>query len=388
MSNQSYGAPDSPPGQPQEPNGQSFPYGPPGQPQSYPSNDNSGHGSQAGYGAQAGQAGYGVPGMPPGQSYPPAGQPGYGAQAGYGAPGMPPGQSYPPAGQPGYGAQPGQPGYGAQPGQPGYGAQPGQPGYGAQPGQAGYGSGPETTFRPPGQPGYGTPPGYGASSGGMGAPPGGGMGTPPGGKAGGPGKFIAIGAIVLVVVLVAVFAFLQRDKLAGGIGKPSSTSSQTGGSTRPSAPATGGSDITELKQGDCVQFVEIPGAQTTGDQINVSHKVVDCNLAGQFKLQVASVHDGNADCSKYMVSYFQDSRIGSMRKLTLCLAPVLEIGRCYASDAVYEFVDVVCTDPNADFMVEKELQGTDTSQCTDEPPHMVLGEPAPGKVYCLLPPTK
>lgn len=214
------------------------------------------------------------------------------------------------------------------------------------------------------------------------------MGTPPGGKAGGPGKFIAIGAIVLVVVLVAVFAFLQRDKLAGGIGKPSSTSSQTGGSTRPSAPATGGSDITELKQGDCVQFVEIPGAQTTGDQINVSHKVVDCNLAGQFKLQVASVHDGNADCSKYMVSYFQDSRIGSMRKLTLCLAPVLEIGRCYASDAVYEFVDVACTDPNAEFMVEKELQGTDTSQCTDEPPHMVLGEPAPGKVYCLLPPTK
>jgi Domain of unknown function (DUF4333) len=145
-------------------------------------------------------------GQQPGGAYPPSGpQP----QPGYGQPQQPPQQ--PQWGQqpPDYGQQP-QPGYGqpqqpyGQPGQQPYGQpqDPGQQQYGQQPGAY-----PQTGPQPqqqygqqPGMPGqydYGQPPGY----------PGGAQEGASGGKSK-KGLWIGVGALILVVAVVAVLGFL------------------------------------------------------------------------------------------------------------------------------------------------------------------------------------
>lgn len=337
------------------------------------------------YGPQPGQPQ--GPGSQPSPQYNPSGQPGYGAQ---------PGQS----GQPGYGAQPS---YGAQPGQLGYGAQPGssgpdygsQPGYSAQPNYGGGQPGPNYGGQPnygggqPGQPNYG-----GQGYGGGGTPP-----PAPPRKGGGMGKYIAIGAVILALIAVAIFALTQRNNNGGGTGGTTTTAgpqTTAGGPDNttsapstavapPTAPGGGGTEFDQLAVGDCMQFTETADTNTNASgSITVGHIVVDCNLAGQFKLVVTSKHPGDYDCPVDYVEYWQSSSFGTGARDTLCLAPVLEPTHCYVYDALYEWIDVPC-DSAAEIMVESELSGTDPAACSNPSwEHFILPEPAPGKVYCLV----
>lgn len=339
-------------------------YGPPGpdqQPPPLPNQSGPGPGESQYPGSQ-----------PPGQQPPPlpGQQPGPGSQY----PGAQPaayGQQTP-SSAPYGGGQPGQP-YGAagstpQPGQPYGGGQPGQP-YGGQPGQ-------------PGQP-------YGG-----GQPPQG----PPAKPKSAMGKLIPFVAIGVVLLLVAGWFISQRG---GDTGQPSgglttavaAPSTDSGGPTtepaRPSAPSTGGSDIKALEVGQCIQFVPVPGATPDADgSIDISHQVVDCNLAGQFKMQVATVTQGPATCPTYdYVRYYQEGLFGAYDQLTICVAPVFEIGVCYALDAETEdYMNASCTDPESLFQVITEVPGTDPSTCEYPEHYFDLPEPAPGKIYCLGPP--
>lgn len=333
------------------------------------------------------------PGAPqqPGAQPPPL--PGQGAQPPV-SPGSPYGQPTPPAagaygsGYPGSAAQPAaqpSPGYGGQP-SPSYGGQPSpnygaQPGYGAQAPQGGYpGQSPYAGGNPPGGP---TPP----------APPAG------GGK-GGMGKWIAIGALALVVILAAIYAISQR----GGESdpppttettyvEPTATGDQTTEppteptTTQPTNPSTGSTEIDALTVGECMQFIEVPGAtpDPIDGSISVTHETVDCTLTGQFKLQVVSVTEGDMVCpNDDYVEYFQESTFGTGNLLTLCLAPVLEVNHCYLFDNIKEWIDVPCDNPDSYFMVESELPGTtDASTCSYPDSAFILPEPAPGKVYCV-----
>lgn len=264
---------------------------------------------------------------------------GQGTSAGYGQAGGPQ-----PAGPQPAGPQPTGP-------QPGY----GQPGYGQQPPQG---------------PGGPVPP----------APP-------TGGGKGGAGKWIAIAALVVILAVVAAWALTQRDGSSGGT-ETSSTSS----AAQPSAPATGGTNMRELEVGQCMQFVAVPGATPEADgSISVSHKVVDCALAGQFKYMVADVANGPLQCpsDQDYVSYYQQSNFGTASKLTVCLAPVFDVGACYASDPLQDWRPVSCTSTVDEplFKIESEIPGTDPAACTDtraEP--FVLPLPEPAKVYCLTSP--
>ena len=164
---------------------------------------------------QTGQPGSGGPypgnsytGPPPSPQYP-------GQQGPY------PGQQPPYPGQQSTGPAPGQQPY---PGAPAYGpqAQPGQQPY---PGQQAYPGQPYGPGQPyPGQQQYaaqpGTPP-YGQNQPGSGQPPGGYPGQPPYGGAPAPRKsraplFIALGAGVLVIALIAVYALNQGRNPVGG----------------------------------------------------------------------------------------------------------------------------------------------------------------------------
>ena len=196
---------------------------------------------------QTGQSGQsGNQGQPqPGQSQQPGSSNPYGGQAPdnqqYGAQPGQPGQSRQPN-QP-YGAQPGQPGQPgqlgqAQPGQgqsqfnPPYGAQPGQPGqqgqgnpYGAQPGQPGQAS---FSSQPgqPGQPNQSQP--YGSQFGGA---------QPTGGGQNGSGKAagLIIGALVLIIALIAgaYFLFVNDDKKDDADPATSTTNSSAAATSDP-----------------------------------------------------------------------------------------------------------------------------------------------------------
>lgn len=319
------------------------------------------------------------------QNYGPDGQP----------TGAPQGQQPPPLpnrGGSGYSSQyPGSAGWSAQntgarpPGQAD--GQSGYPSSGPYPAEAGgqYASGPS------GQPNFGgygqQPPGSGQPYYGAGGPPGGQFPpAPPAGK-GGKGKWIAIGAILLILAIAAAWAL---TRLNGDPTSPVSVETQGGASapTVPSAPATGGTQIDELEVGQCIQFVEVPGATPNADgSISSSHQVVDCHLAGQFKWQVATVTNGPSECptSDYM-RYYQTGYLGSQfTNLSICVSPVFDIGVCYSDDPVTgDWVEAACTDPNAYFKIENELTGTDASACSLPDYAMSLPDPAPGKVYCLV----
>lgn len=325
--------------------------------------------------------------------------------------------------QPGQGGQPASQNPGAQPSSPNQGgeqptsqyptsqqptsqypgAQPwnGQQGQGASasqqsfPGSQPSGQGSQYPGSQPGnqnfQGGYG-PQGAGQNYGGQ-TPPPGGPNPPTAGGKGGPGKWIAIGAVVLIVAIIAIFAF---TRLGGNNDKPTGPSSDIGSASAPatsgdvpSAPASGGTQMDELEVGQCLQFVEVPGATPEADgSISVTHQVVDCNLAGEFKLIVASVDRGDVECATDYVNYYQTGYLGSdYATLSLCLAPVLDVGVCYVPDNIKEWIPVPCTDPEADFKVESEVPGTDASSCSYPDVAFILPDPEPAKVYCITDPT-
>ena len=208
------------------------------------------------------------------------------------------------------------------------------------------------------------------------------------------GKWIAIAAVVLIVAIVAVWAFTQRG--GSGSAQPTTpvtvdtagTAAPTNPITVPSAPATGSTEMDELVVGQCLQFVEIEGATPEADgSIAVTHQVVDCNIVGQFKLVVASVTNGPVECATDYVRYYQSGYLGSdFTNLSVCLAPVLDVGVCYMPDNIKEWVEVPCTDPSANFKVESELPGTDASTCSFPDAAFILPDPAPARVYCVTDP--
>lgn len=144
--------------------------------------------------------------------------------------------------------------------------------------------------------------------------------------------------------------------------------------------ACGGGTSDELTVGSCLQFERTAGTSTSGSggSITVSHKVVDCNLSGEFKVQVTEINPAD-DCLPDYVQY------GSS-EVQYCLAPVLEVDHCYAPDDIYEWIDMDCDNPDVYFRIEKELAGTDTAECTDKTGHFELPVPAPGKIYCTVAP--
>ncbi len=223
------------------------------------------------------------------------------------------------------------------------------------------------------QPQAGGQPGFGAAGP---MPP-----LPPANK-GGKGKWIAIGAVVLIVVVIAAWAIIQRMK-------PSAPESPVTIPGVPSAPATGSTDMDELEVGQCIQLAEVPGStpDASGD-ISVTHQVVDCKLAGQFKLKVATVTNGPSECELDYVKYYQSGYLGSQfTSLSICLAPVLDVGVCYVPAAIEGYwTPIDCTDPDADFKVHSEVSGTDVWSCDYPDYSFLLPVPEPGKVYCIVEP--
>lgn len=291
-----------------------------------------------------------------------------------------PGQDYPPPGQP---TQPGAP---QPPPLPTSGPQPSaDPAAGSQPWQAAPSAAtPQFGGQPPYQ-GGGMPPG----------------GPPPGSSSGkgGMGKWIAIAAVAVAAILALVFILTRPgeqttdDPTTSAPEQTTSTAEQTttqptAASTGPSAPSTGGTDFDKLAVGECLQFIEIPDATPGEDSIEVAHQVVDCNLAGQFKLEVTSIVDGTAECPNGdYVRYFQENYFGSGDATTVCLAPVLDVDVCYIYDDIEEWIPVDCSDPEAYFKIEKEIaDSTDATSCTYPDDAFVLPEPAPGRVYCITNP--
>lgn len=186
------------------------------------------------------------------------------------------------------------------------------------------------------------------------------------------GKWIAIGAAVLIVAVIAVWALTQRG---------SDSPAETETATVPSAPATGGTNMKDLEVGQCLQFVEVPGATPDASgSIDVTHKVVDCNLAGQFKHQVVSVTRGAAECSA--ADYTKYYQTGIAQQLTICVAPIFEVGACYDTDPITDWRNVPCT-ADAYFKIISELPGVDKAACAYPDESFSLPDPAPGKVYCI-----
>lgn len=208
-------------------------------------------------------------------------------------------------------------------------------------------------------------------------------------------KWLALAIAVVVVFFVAFYAITRG--LIGSDPAPTNNSPVSvqapGGSpspmvSQPNAPATGGTDINQLQVGQCLQLFEMPGATPNADSIDVEHEVVDCNLAGQFKLEVGSIHEQTAECPTDYVRYYQENTFGDGDRVTVCLAPVFDPGVCYSYDPIKEWVPVECADAGAEFVVEKELPDTtDPAACAAVDGAFVLPEPAPGRVYCIAPPT-
>lgn len=144
------------------------------------------------------------------------------------------------------------------------------------------------------------------------------------------------------------------------------------------AAACGGSadEFESLEVGQCIQFIE---SADSDDGTTVGYRVVDCAKAGEFKLQITSVNPTAGCANDEYVEYGSETH-------RVCVAPVLEVGSCYAPDDVAEWIDAPCDSDEVYFKVEKELSGTDTAECTDADGHFVLPEPAPGKVYCTVAP--
>lgn len=213
------------------------------------------------------------------------------------------------------------------------------------------------------------------------------------------GKWIAIAAVAVAAILALVFLVTRpgdqpstgqtTDAPTGQTSAEQSTDAPTSESSGPSAPSTGGTDFEKLAIGECLQFIEIPDATPGDDSIEVAHQVVDCNLAGQFKLEVTSIHDGEAACpNDDYVRYFQENYFGTGHETTVCLAPVLDVGVCYVYDAIEEWIPVECSDPEAYFKIEQEItDSADAASCSYPEDAFVLPEPAPGHVYCITNPT-
>lgn len=202
-------------------------------------------------------------------------------------------------------------------------------------------------------------------------------------------RSVALGAAALLVLAAC-----------GGGSEPTQTTTTTdpGSQTtaassvpsapsEPSAPATGGTDFDELMVGECLQFLEVPGATPdAAGNISVTHEVVDCNLAGQFKHLVTHSFDGPANCpNEDYTTYFQEGFLGGQSK-SFCLAPVFEAGASYAQEPINDFVAVDAANPDKVFTIESVLEGVDPAGCVDQTyAPFILPEPAPGKVYCLAP---
>ena len=191
--------------------------------------------------------------------------------------------------------------------------------------------------------------------------------------------------VVLVVAIAAGWALLGSGVLSPGVAPAGSSPSTIG----PPAPVAAGSDIDELQVGQCLQFVVV--ADVTPDPVDgavpMRHRVVDCSLTGGFLMIVASLAEGPAICpGADLVQYFQRGTLGEAVR-TVCLAPVFEVGACYAPAGVLEWAPVACTDPAAHFRVLSDVPGTgDVAACPDPENVFVLPGPPPGRVYCLVAP--
>jgi hypothetical protein len=257
----------------------------------------------------------GGPQGPQGGQY---GQPGpYGPPGGH--PQTPPGgQSYgPPSGQP-YGGQPQTP--------PG-----GQPGFG---GQQGFG-GPPPQTPPGGQPaGQQPPPGYPAGS-----PP-----AAPTPKKGGSKKVKIIAVLVIVVAVIGVVLYLQKD-----------------------APAS-------AKAGDCIKVNNADSADIVK---------IDCaDKAAVYKVAVTK-DDSGAKCPND--NYLEYTETGS-GDLLLCLIFNAKQGDCFKENAK-DHTRVACTAPDASFQIAKVIDGSDDpAKCGPEGKDTALAYPEPKITFCLAAP--
>lgn len=137
----------------------------------------------------------------------------------------------------------------------------------------------------------------------------------------------------------------------------------------------GAAALTELEVGDCIRFVAV--SETSDDAETVGFEVVDCDAEG-FRMQVSSINPQDGCPNSDYVQY------GSL-DYSVCVAPVLEVGSCYVPDDVAEWALAECGTEDVWFKIEKELTGTDTTECTDEDGHFILPEPEPGRVFCTIP---
>lgn len=212
--------------------------------------------------------------------------------------------------------------------------------------------------------------------------------TPARSGTGGLGKWVVIGVVALMVGLVVVWALNRPEGGSAGTAATATPTANAGDlhSEQPDGQSTGGVAIDALGVGQCIQLVAIEGAGHNPDDqaIPVTHQVVDCGLAGEFKLVVASSTVGEATCpNEDYVRYRQTGTDGT--RLTLCLAPAFEVNRCYASDPLKEWIDTPCDDPVAFFRIEAEHTPADPGLCPSAEGAFVLPEPDPGRVYCIGP---
>lgn len=212
-------------------------------------------------------------------------------------------------------------------------------------------------------------------------------------------KWALIVAAALTVVLVGVWVLNRLGATTGGIADPETSplptaSAQTSQTDERSAEQSssappGDNGMAALQVGQCIGFVEVAGAAVdpAGGSVPVTHEVVDCEQSEQFRLVVASVSGGGASCpNPDYVKYFQPDATGKDDRLTVCLAPVFEIGRCYAPDPIKEWVATECTDPASYFQIDNVLAGSDPAGCTVPADSFTFPEPDPGRVYCLVAP--
>lgn len=205
-------------------------------------------------------------------------------------------------------------------------------------------------------------------------------------------RWLVIFAAALAVVLAVVWALNRIGGSAPGVvASPSGTPQSPGvgepSVESPSALAPNGMDT--LQVGQCIRFVAVPGAAAdpVDGSVPVTHELADCQLAEQFKLIVASVTRGGTSCpTADYVKYYQPDASGSGNRLTVCLAPVFELGRCYAPNGIEEWVDTPCADPASYFQIDNVLNGSDPAGCTVPENSLIFPEPEPGRVYCLMAP--
>lgn len=139
----------------------------------------------------------------------------------------------------------------------------------------------------------------------------------------------------------------------------------------------GGQRLSSMEVGDCLQFVETK--ETRDDAAVTGYQQVDCALEGEFKVQNAQINPAEGCPNDDYVYYGSDDH-------RVCLAPVLEVDKCYGPDEVAEWEELACDAEGVHFRIEKELSGVDDGECSEENEHFVLPEPAPGKVYCTVAP--